>query len=87
MSAWLYQWENGDISIVIARSRSDAVFVLDEFDSADPKGLIPLNSAAIDLEISKGMRSYKLGSLTEGLTGDVLDLIDIHRKSKKKGLL
>lgn len=84
MGAWLYQWENGDVSIVIADNRDRAVYVLDEFDAADPKRLIPLNDSAIDLQITKGKRSYKLGSLTEGLTSDVLNLIDTHRKAEKK---
>lgn len=42
MKAWMYVWESGDITFVCARSRNDAVFILDEIGGADPERLQPL---------------------------------------------
>jgi len=35
MPIFLCRWQNGDVSIVSARNKDDAIVALDEFDNAD----------------------------------------------------
>jgi hypothetical protein len=45
---YLYRWPNGGFSIVKAENRNDAVFMLDEFEAADPMSLEPMENCMID---------------------------------------
>jgi hypothetical protein len=49
---YLYRWPNGECSIVRAENRNDAVFLLDEWDDADPLALEPIEHCMIDFTLT-----------------------------------
>jgi hypothetical protein len=84
MGAWLYQWENGDVSMVIANSRDQAAFILDEFGPAEPDRLKPINNVAIDFPISGDGKDFTTGQLSDDLIGKLLGLMEDYAKSGKR---
>lgn len=42
MASWLYLWENGDVTLVSAATKEDAVYMLDEMDEANIRRLKPI---------------------------------------------
>ena len=51
MKVFLCRWPGGDLSIVGARNREEAVFILDEFDDASDAELIESKSLLIDFKL------------------------------------
>lgn len=84
MGAWLYQWDNGDVSLVIANSKDNAAFILDEFGPADAENLKPINNVAIDFPISKDGKDFETGQISDDLIGKIQKLIEDYTKSGKR---
>lgn len=42
MASWLYLWENGDVTLVSAATKEDAIFMLDEEAEASMRRLKPV---------------------------------------------
>lgn len=84
MGAWLYQWDNGDVSLVIANSKADAAFILDEFGPADPENLKPISNVAIDFPISKDGMDFEAGQMTDDLIGKIQKRVEDYTKSGKR---
>lgn len=84
MGAWLYQWETGDVSLVIANSKADAAFVLDEFGPAEPENLKPINNVAMDFPISKDGTDFDPGQMSDDLIGKIQKLVEDYTKSGKR---
>jgi len=51
MPVFLCRWPNGDISIVAARNKNDAISELDEFDNADHAQIYQLNDFLVDFRL------------------------------------
>lgn len=43
-------WPNGSVSVVLARDKDEAVFLLDEWGSAEPEWLTVLDTFMVDFE-------------------------------------
>jgi hypothetical protein len=51
MSTFLCRWPNGDFSVLIARSKKDAIERLDEIDSADDCQMTPLKDFLVTFRL------------------------------------
>jgi hypothetical protein len=54
MAVYACRWENGDISFVAARSKSEAVDLLDEVDAASPKNVFLVPAFLLNLRLGPG---------------------------------
>lgn len=52
MPVFLCRWPNGDVSIVAARNKDDAIYELDEFDNADHAQISQLKEFLVDFRLS-----------------------------------
>jgi hypothetical protein len=52
MPVFLCRWPNGDVSIVSARNKDDAVAALDEFDNADHAHISQLKEFLVDFRLN-----------------------------------
>jgi len=50
---WKCSWPNGSFSIVLARTKADVVFLLDEFDSADESMVTEVRHFVIDFNFNE----------------------------------
>jgi hypothetical protein len=50
--AYLCRWPNGDVSLVTANTRREALVQLDEWDAAHPSQLFPLESCMVDFRLN-----------------------------------
>lgn len=71
MPAFLARWPNGDCSIVIARSREDAIIQLDEIGD-EPAGLWQMKSCLIDFRLNDlgQLELEKFGEATGNFVSD-----------------
>jgi hypothetical protein len=53
MPVFLCRWPNGDVSIVAARNKDDAIYKLDEFDNADHAYISQLNELLVDFRLEE----------------------------------
>jgi hypothetical protein len=49
---YLCRWPNGDVSLVAANTRREALVELDEWDAAHPSQLFPLESCMVDFKLN-----------------------------------
>ena len=69
MPVFLCRWPNGDVSIVSARNRDDAIVALDEFDNADDAEISQLKEQfLVDFRLSDDgqLELNQFGESTEG---------------------
>ena len=71
MPAYLCRWPNGDVTLLNARNRDDAVILLDEFDDADLAELYRLDSLMVDLRLSDDGQ-FKLCALGESTRAEII---------------
>ena len=67
MPLYLCRWPNGDVSVVSAKNKTDAIVELDELDNADYAEISRLNEFLIDLRLDDAGRLElaRLGESTE----------------------
>ena len=52
MPVFLCRWPNGDVSIVAARNKDDAIVILDEFANADEADIYQLKEFLVDFRLA-----------------------------------
>ena len=67
MPLYLCRWPNGDVSIVMARNKTDAIIQLDEFDNAEYAEISRLNEFLVDFRLDNEghLELAGLGEATE----------------------
>ena len=73
MPAYLCRWPNGDVSLLNARNKSDAIVLLDEFDDAESAELYRLNSLLVDLRLNDEGQ-LELNAVGETTEAEILKL-------------
>lgn len=68
-----YDWPNGDVSFVLAKSVSDAIRELDEVDSADEHMLTEVDAFQVHFALAGRKRGFKL----EGFGERTLEYMDV----------
>ena len=71
MPLYLCRWPNGDVSVVIAKNKTDAIGELDEFDNADYAEISRLNEFLIDLRLDDAGR-LELAGLGESTEDTIM---------------
>ena len=72
MPAYLCRWPNGDVTLLNARNRDDAVILLDEFDDAELAELFRLDSLMVDLRLCDDGQ-FKLCALGESTRDEIIE--------------
>ena len=67
MPLYLCRWPNGDVSVVMARNKTDAIIQLDEFENAEYSEISRLNEFLVDFRLNNEGRLElaELGEATE----------------------
>ena len=65
MPLYLCRWPNGDVSVVMARNKTDAIIQLDEFDNAEYSEISRLNEFLVDFALNDEGR-LELAGIGEG---------------------
>ena len=73
MPAYLCRWSNGDVTLLNARNRDDAVILLDEFDDAELAELYRLDSLMVDLRLCDDGQ-FKLCGLGESTRDEIIEM-------------
>ena len=73
MPAYLCRWPNGDVTLLNARDKTDAIILLDEFDDAESAELHRLDSLMVDLRLSDDGQ-FKLCALGETTQAEIMEI-------------
>ncbi len=71
MPLYLCRWPNGDVSVVMARNKTDAIIQLDEFDNADYAEISRLSEFLVDFRLDDEGR-LELAGLGEGTEDTIM---------------
>lgn len=72
MPLYLCRWPNGDVSVVMARNKTDAIIQLDEFDNAEYAEILRLNEFLVDFRLNDEGR-LELAGIGEGTEIAIVD--------------
>lgn len=73
MPAYLCRWPNGDVTLLNARDKTDAIILLDEFDDAESAELHRLDSLMVDLRL-RDDGQFKLCALGETTQAEIMEI-------------
>ncbi len=71
MPLYLCRWPNGDVSVVMARNKTDAIIQLDEFDNAEYAEISRLNEFLVDFALNDEGR-LELAGIGEGTENTIM---------------
>ena len=71
MPLYLCRWPNGDVSVLMARNKTDAIIQLDEFDNADYAEISRLSEFLVDFRLDDEGR-LELAGLGEGTENTIM---------------
>jgi hypothetical protein len=80
MPLYICRWQNGNVSAVSARSREDAIVLLDEIGSAEACELFPIENFMVHFRLKDKADNIEGASPLEleGFGGDTLDVLYDH---------
>jgi len=89
MGSWIYEWGDGDVTLVSAASKDEAAFLLDEIGQVDPKDLKPIQDRGFFVSFRKKESpkkddfEYEKHMISESALGMMCDIYERRRKRKK----